>query len=120
MLHFNINMHILCTVLFTFPKELKRKILLIDDNFLYCCDLKGDNVKRFSMLVPFWGQWFIVRSKRLCGDLQTVVTTTKLLLIKCLPTTAYLFLLPSSRLALLHPTYCCSYKIHSIIKEKRH
>ena len=58
-------MHILHTVLFTFPNVLKKgefvrqsRALLVDDNFLYFCDhnfgFKGDNV--ILMLVTFWGQ----------------------------------------------------------------
>ena len=56
----NISMHILYTVLYTFPKKLTKRICLvvksffIGDHFLYSCDpnvFRGDIVMRNQMLV---------------------------------------------------------------------
>ena len=59
-LNTNISMHILYTVLYTFPKKLTKRICLavksffIGDHFLYSCDpnvFRGDIVMRNQMLV---------------------------------------------------------------------
>ena len=64
-LHPNISMHILHSVLYTFPKiQIRRtyltiKIFLVGDHFLYSCDLymwlRGNTVGRNSMLITLKG-----------------------------------------------------------------
>ena len=62
----SVHVHILCTVLYTFPEVWTRRIFekstfsLVGDHFLYSHDLnvwfKGETVRRNKMLVTLWSK----------------------------------------------------------------